>query len=180
MTEFRKEVPNNDPAYWHPLVVARWGILQPALERALRCRVRAAEGYRPDERQQWLYAQGRTAAQLKAKGIDPLFARTGPIITNAWSAKTSAHGFTLLPPYTGEQPTEELPAACALDLDVLGADGKPWTKDDPWDEFVVLTSDGGLLASIGLVHFHAVGKAVWDKPHIQLIEWSDVTHNLLV
>lgn len=162
--------PNVDPALWHTLTVQRWTVLQPLLEMRLGCTVRANEGYRYDARQQYLFGQGRTAAQLTAKGLDPALARPGPIVTNAWSAKTSAHGYML----------DGKPASCALDIVVLGADGTPWTKDDPWDQFVALTTDHGALASIGLVHFHRVGVAVWDRPHLQNVEYSDALHTLVL
>lgn len=175
---FDVEKANTDPQLWHPLLVQRWAQLQPLLERYLGCRAFVNEGYRPDARQAYLFGQGRTPEQLRAKGLDPSLARPGPIVTNAWSAKTSAHGI-VLPMCTADWPNG-IPASCALDILVLGTDGKPWTQDDPWDQFVMLTTDGGPLAYIGLVHFHALGKAVWDRPHLQLIEYSDDTHNLLV
>jgi hypothetical protein len=162
--------PNVDQALWHYLTVQRWTALQPLLETQLGCAAHVNEGYRYDARQQYLFGQGRTADQLRAMGLDPALARPGPIVTNAWSAKTSAHGYLL----------DGKPASCALDIVVLGADGKPWTKDDPWDQFVALTTDAGPLASIGLVHFHRPGIAVWDRPHLQLIEYSDHLHTLVV
>ena len=176
--QFVVSAPNRDPLLWHPLVIQRWALLQPALEHALGCRVVVNEGYRPDARQQWLYGQGRTPEQLRAKGLDAILARPGLVATNAWSAKTSAHGFVL--PICTEVWPDGVPASCALDLLVMGKDNVPWTKDDPWDQFVALTTDQGLLARIGLVHFHATGKQVWDRPHIQLIEYSDLLHNLLI
>lgn len=124
------------------------------------------EIFRPEERQQWLYGQGRTPAQCSVKGVPVDYARPGAVVTNAWSAKTSAHGY------------EEagLPASCAADLVPTGADGKPWTTDDDWTAYL------GVLEPIankhGLRHFHAPGKAVWDKPHIQLVEWNDSTLTL--
>lgn len=176
---FQKEVPNVDPALWHPLLVQRWWQLFPMLTHLLNCNVIVNEGYRPDLRQQWLYGQGRTAAQLKVKGIDPSFARPGLIVTNAWSAKTSPHGLTLPIVGTGEWP-DGRPAACALDIIVLGQDGKPWTKDDPWDEFIKLTTDDGPLTNYGLVHFKGPRNIVTDGPHLQMIEYDNHTHNLLV
>lgn len=175
---FDVEKANTDPQLWHPLVVQRWTQLQPLLERHLGCRTVVNEGYRPNARQAYLFGQGRTAMQLRVKGLDPSLARPGNIVTNAWSAKTSAHGF-VLPMCTAYWP-EGIPASCALDIIVLGQDDKPWTPDDPWDQFVALTTGTGPLANIGLVHFHAFGKQVWDRPHLQLIEYSDDTHNLLV
>src|SRR4029077_5725142 len=119
-------------------------------------------------RQQWLYGQGRSPVELELKAIDPRFARPGKIVTNAWSAKTSAHGWT----------EGGVPMSCALDVAPTGEDGRPWTADDPWDEFVSLVARLG--AQVGLVHFHAVGKAVWDRPHLQLAEWDDRAHTLTI
>ncbi len=169
---------NVDPNLWHPMVLQRWIILHPLLEAHLGCRVIVNEGYRPDARQAYLYGQGRSSAQLLAVGLSPTLARPGAIVTNAWSAKTSAHGF-VLPMCTADWP-DGIPASLALDVIPLGADGKPWTKDDPWDQFIALTTDNGPLASIGLVHFHRPGIKPWDAPHIQAVEYSDQTHNLLV
>lgn len=176
---FDVTTPNRDPALWHPLVVTSWGLLQPELEKALNCRTVVNEGYRPDARQAWLFGAGRTGMQLAAFHLDTALARPiEPKVTNAWSAKTSAHGY-VLPQCTAEWP-DGIPASAALDIIVLGADGKPWTKDDPWDAFVALTTDGGPLTKFGLIHFRAVGKQVWDKPHLQLIGWSDAQHTLLL
>lgn len=158
--------PNTDRALWHPLLVARWNELDLRLAAGgIPCRV--VEGYRSDERQQWLYAQGRT--------------RPGSIVTNAKTAKQSAHGYTLVPPYTGDVPPAAIPAACGIDVVPLGEDGKPWTADDDWPRFVGMTTEPDSIGwNIGLIHFHAPGKAVWDKPHLQLREWSDLSHDLVI
>ncbi len=170
---------NVDPALWHPMIVQGWGQLAPVLEAQLGVQVAVFEGYRPDARQQWLYGQGRTPAQLKAKGLDPMLARPDlPIVTNAWSAKTSAHGY-VLPICTVDWP-DGVPSTLALDIMIYDAAGTAWAKDAPWDQFVALTTDGGPLSHFGLVHFHAPGKVVWDKPHLQWVGWSDLTHGLVV
>lgn len=124
------------------------------------------EIFRSDDRQKWLYAQGRTQVDCTAKGIDPSWARSGPIVTNAWSALTSAHGHM----------EDGLPAACAADLVPVGADGKPWTKDDDWAGYI--TTMEPIANKYGLRHFHAPGKAPTDKPHIQLVEWDDASLTL--
>jgi hypothetical protein len=153
-------------------------VLREALETQHGIVLVVNEVYRPEPRQQWLYGAGRPAELLLSRNIPIEWARpTEPIVTNAWSAATSAHGYTLVPPYTGETPPALLPAACALDVVPVGADGRPWTVDDRWDEFVQRVAEIG--SRIGLIHFHAPGKAVWDKPHLQLVEWSDTQHTLL-
>lgn len=166
------ETPDRNPAHVHPACWQRWLDLYPALEKRLGCRMMLAEGYRSDARQGWLYGQGRTADQLRARGVDPGYARSGPVVTNAWSAATSAHGWTV----------SGTPAAAALDVVPLGPDGRPWTADDQWSLFVALTDEptDALVRAHGLVHFHAPGKTVWDKPHIQMVEWSDAEHRLVL
>lgn len=129
--------------------------------------VQRIEVYRSDDRQRWLYAQGRTAADCRSRGVNPLWARPGPIVTHAWSAKTSAHGFTN---------PDGTPAACAGDYAVLGPDGKPWTADDPWVEFM-----RWCLANeqfYGLRHFGPPLHPVTDQPHLQLVEYNDTTGRL--
>ena len=143
--------PDRDLSKGHPLLQDRW----PTLLRLLTGQgfmMMVNEVYRPEERQQWLYAQGRTAEQCVAKGIRADWARPGKIVTNAWSAATSAHGYTLM----GE------PAAAALDVVPVGPDSKPWSADDPWDAFVGLLSRIG--PQVGLVHFthHGVVTDVQD------------------
>lgn len=106
------------------------------------------------------------------------FARpTEKIVTGAWSAAVGAHGWLDV----GDPPTLRKPASCALDAVPVGEDGRPWTQDDDWQRFVDLTDDimdvGGRF---GLIHFHAPGKDVWDKPHLQLVEWSDAEHRLIL
>jgi hypothetical protein len=126
------------------------------------------EVYRSDERQAWLYGQGRTALDLEAVGLDPALARPGERVTNAWSAKLSAHGWT----------EAGLPAAAAFDLMPLGPDGQAWTADDPWDEFVRVVAEQA--EKVGLRHFAKPGKPPWDRPHVQLSEWSDMEHRLVL
>jgi len=161
--------PDRDWGKAHPLLRPRYEKLNKALLEGHGIALWVGEIFRSDERQQWLYAQGRTAADCLAKGIRPEWARPGPVVTNAWSARTSAHGHT----------SNGNPSACAIDVVPLGADGRPWTKDDDWDKFVQLTTDGGSVGfDCGLVHFHRPGVAVWDKPHLQLVEWFDSIHDL--
>lgn len=148
----------------HGLLKLRWPKLDARLRKAgLECQV--IEVYRPDARQQWLFGQGRTGEQLEARGIDPRFARPGAIVTDAWSALTSAHGWT-----EGGNP-----AAAAMDIDPVGLDGRPWTADDQWDPMVSLVASCAALS--GLVHFMTRGK-VTDRPHLQLVEWSDRLHTM--
>lgn len=166
-----KTVPDRDLLKLHPLTRSRWAALKPDLERILGCTMLLTEGYRSDERQQWLFGAGRDANVLEAHRINRGWARpTEPRVTNASSAETSAHGWLN---EAGQ------PASAAIDVVPLGADGKPWSLDDPWADFVQLTTDRGLLAvQHGLVHFHGAGKQVWDKPHLQLDSWDDATHTL--
>lgn len=164
------EVPDRDLTKGHRLLQARWPALKSILERELQTTFLVNEVFRSDLRQQWLYGQGRTPEQCAEKGVPVEFAREGLIVTNAWSAKVGAHGWE----------EHGLPASCALDVIPLGEDGKPWTVDDPWDGFVELTttpdSPGG---QIGLIHFTSSGK-VSDKPHLQLREYSDLVHKLIL
>ena len=160
----------------HPLLQERWTVLNGILLRKYGWTMLVIEVYRPELRQQWLYGQGRTVEQLRAKGImRPAFARPKmKRVTNAWSARVSAHGCMIRGP-AGTW----IPAAAGLDVVPVGEDKRPWTKDDPWDPFVVAITTEGL--SVGLVHFHSHGKGVTDRPHLQLWpEWSDVTHRLMV
>lgn len=151
----------------HPLLQDRWDRLNRRLRDRYGWKMQVIEVYRPELRQQWLYAQGRTVGQVKLHGINFAFARRGLIVTNAWSAKLSAHGCT----------QGVIPAAAALDVVPLGPDGKAWTGDDPWDPFVIALAAEG--PGFGLVHFHGKNKQVTDRPHLQLWpEWSDVTHRL--
>lgn len=126
---------------------------------------------RSDQRQGWLWCQGRPLVDVVARGFPKEWARRGGIVTNAWSAKLSAHGFTI----------NGVPAACGTDLIPVGADRKPWTADDRWSDFVALSDDmNDVGGQLGLIHFHAPGKAVWDRPHVQCIEWSDAKHGMVI
>ncbi len=161
--------PDRDWSKAHPLLLPRYLALVIALPSELGLWVN--EIYRSDDRQRWLYAQGRTADQCSQRDVDPAWARPGPIVTNAWSAATSPHGFLL----------NGLPAAAALDVVPLGADGRPWTRDDDWALFVQLTTDPSSIGGqIGLVHFHRPGVAMWDQPHLQLREWSDSQRTVIL
>lgn len=151
----------------HPLLRDRWEWLNEYL-RSQGHSMLVVEVFRSNERQGWLYGAGRTPEAMKLKRLPPYWARPEePRVTNAWSSSTSAHGLMI----------DGRPAAAALDVVPVGRDGKPFTADDPWDEFVATIAKVG--PRYGLVHFHAPGKAVWDRPHLQLIEWSD-RHRRLV
>lgn len=161
--------PDKDLAKAHPLVQTRWPVMQRELETKHGLILIVNEVYRPNARQQWLYGAGRGGEQLVAKGIPAEWARPAEkIVTNAWSSETSAHGWV----------EDGKPAACALDVVPVGADGKPWTADDRWDDFLKAVVQVG--RTIGLVHFHAPGKEVWDKPHLQLFEWDDALKQLVL
>lgn len=160
--------PDRELGKGHPLVRSRWPVLLAHLV-AEGFPMVVNEVYRPELRQQWLYGSGRTTRQMMDRGLSVTFARPfEPRVTNAWSARLSAHGWT-----EGNQP-----AAAALDVVPLGGDGRPWTRDDPWDAFVALLARIG--PEHGLVHFHSPGKGVWDRPHLQLVEWSDRDHRLIL
>lgn len=167
--EIAVKVPDRDPAKWHPLLRERWALMGDHLYQRVGKTI-VNEGYRADIRQAWLYGAGRTAEMLLAVGVPGEFARPNEEkVTNAWSAKLSAHGWEL---------DDGTPASCALDLVPLGADDKPWTKDDPWDDFVRVVAE--LAPKCKLVHFSKPGKKPWDKPHVQLVEWSDGLHRLVL
>jgi hypothetical protein len=162
-------VVDRDLTHAHRLVRMRWPVIQAVLRVQHRINTMVNETARSEGRQLYLYGAGRTAEWLKARGLDSRYARpTEPVVTNAWSAKLSAHGWM----------EEGKSAAAALDVVPLGGDGKPWTADDPWDAFVSIMAEIG--PPCGLVHFHAPGKQVWDKPHLQLVEWSDAQHALVL
>lgn len=163
--------PNTNPDLWHPLVQERWPLLRSRLT-ADGFLMWVNEGYRPELRQQWLYGQGRTVAECAAKGISPAFARPGLRVTNAWSARVSAHGVTRTDVYG-----RVVPASAALDVVPVGADGRPWSADDLWDPWLAKLAEYG--AGVGLVHFTSRGK-ISDMPHLQLSEWSDATHSLVL
>lgn len=159
--------PDRDPNNWHPLLLKRWPFFAGTLYQRVG-KVMVNEGWRSDSRQAWLYGQGRSPEELRAVGLDPTLSRPGPKVTNAWSARLSAHGWM----------ENDKPAACALDLVPLGTDDKPWSPDDPWDDFVRVVAE--LAPKSGLRHFSKPGKPPWDKPHVQLVEWSDGLHRLVL
>lgn len=160
--------PDRDLMKAHPLLRERWARLGGIL-LAAGIKTMIWEVYRSDERQAWLYGQGRTADDLKAVGLDPALARAGDKVTNAYSSALSAHGWRM---------PDGSPASAAFDLVPLGDDEKPWTPDDPWDSFVATVAQHAKLT--GLRHFAKPGKPPWDKPHVQLQEWDDKLHRLLV
>lgn len=165
---------DTDPGKAHPLLIDRWCWLKQRLRDGYGIQLLVIEIYRAELRQQWLYGNGRTVPQLQRYGISPAFSQPHlPIVTNAWSAKVSAHGCTRLDGAT------VVPASAALDVVPVGDDGRPWTADDRWDEFMAaLTVEG---VKLGLVHFLSRNKQVTDRPHLQLYpEWSDATHTLTI
>jgi hypothetical protein len=168
VTDLDMSRPDRDLTKGHPLLKERWPVLLARLT-ADGFPMMVNEVYRPELRQQWLYGAGRTVRQMMDRGLSTAFARpTEPRVTNAWSAHLSAHGWT----------EQNQPAAAALDVVPVGADGKPWSRDDPWDAFVALLARIG--PEYGLVHFHSPGKGVWDRPHLQLAEWSDSDHRVIL
>jgi hypothetical protein len=162
------ETPDRDPAKWHPLLRERWPKLAGRL-LAAGIRTMIWEGYRSGQRQAWLYGQGRTPEDLRLVGVNPGYARSGGRVTNAYSARLSAHGWEL---------PDGTPAAAALDLVPIGPDGRPWSLDDRWIDFVQFVAIS--TAETGLRHFSKPGKPPWDRPHVQLVEWSDPLHRLVL
>lgn len=158
-------VASRDLALMHPKGAERWLALKIHLETKFGMPMLLVEAYRPELRQQWLWAQGRTVEQCAEKGISTAFARAGAIVTNAWSAKKSAHGWT-----RKNEAGIVVAAAAAVDVVPVGPDNKPYTKDDEWDEFIAVLAREG--PSFGLVHFTSRGK-VTDRPHLQMVEWRD-------
>ena len=130
-------------------------------------RVQRVEVYRPDARQAWLYGQGRTPEALVAVGLDPALARAGAIVTNAWSAKTSAHGYVL---------ADGTPAAAGADYCVLDGLGRLWAADADWAGFMAWCLANEQTYAIR--HFGPPLHPVTDRPHVQLVEWSDSWHDL--
>src|SRR5260370_22437543 len=163
------DVPRPDPdlAKAHSLFRQR----APVWERAAAAAgfpVQRLEVFRSDERQRWLYGQGRTPEQLLVIGLDPVLACPElPRVTNAPTAHTSAHGYRL---------ADGTPAACAGDYCVLDAAGKLWAADAPWDAFMAWCLAHEQLYA--LRHFGPPAHPVTDRPHLQLVEYDDVTHTL--
>ena len=161
-------LPDRDLMKAHPVMRDRWAILAGHL-LAEGLKTMVWEVYRSDARQAFLFGYGRTAEELRAVGLDPALANPAEAkVTNAWTAKLSAHGWTRF---------DGSPAALAFDLVPLGADQKPWTKDDPWEEFVKVVAR--LATKSQLRHFTKPGKPPWDKPHVQAVEWSDALHRAI-
>ena len=61
-------------------------------------------------------------------------------------------------------------------MDPIGKDHMPFTADDPWDEVVAKIEEGA--QRFGLRHFRGAGGHITDRPHVQLLEWNDATHQL--
>lgn len=164
--------PLRDMTMAHPLVQERWPKLKAYLE-AHGFTMYVNEVFRYNRRQQWLYGAGRSIKQMKAIGLPPAWARPNEkIVTNASDCFKSAHGWT-----RQDERGYWVPAAAAIDVVPLGADGKPWTRDDPWDGVLKCLREGGY--EFGLVHFTKPGKDPWDRPHLQLKEWSDSEHRVI-
>lgn len=161
-----------DRATGHPDLVTRLADLESRM-KAKKMPYLEIEFFRYSARQGWLYGSGRGKAQMHAKGISEAYARPDePIVTNAWSAENSAHGWV-------RQVEDALwvPAAAAVDIVPVGPDDKPWTKDDPIAEFVAMVAE--CSAAVGLRHFRNAGGHVTDCDHIQLVEWRDDLHDLI-
>src|SRR6478735_5832524 len=76
----------------HPLVQDRWRVLEgKCMEAGFAMFLN--EVWRPDQRQQWLWGQGRTALECVRQGIPAKFARPGSIVTHSTRASNSAHGW---------------------------------------------------------------------------------------
>ena len=164
---YRPDRPVRDLTTAHSILRQRYMIWSNRM-RAAGFVVFVNEVYRYHVRQQWLYGAGRTAAECLAMNVPAACARPSePRVTNAASAETSAHGWT----------DRGMPASAALDVAPVGKDGKPWTADDPWDTWLACAL--ALEVETGLVHFRK-GQSVWDKPHLQLKEWSDVLHRVVL
>lgn len=160
-----------DPASAHPLLPPRLADLESRMV-ARKMPYLLLEFFRYDARQGWLYGGGRSSAQLTIKGISEAYARPdAPIVTDAWSAATSAHGWT-----RQNDAGIWVPAAAAVDLIPVGRDGKPFTADDPLAEFIALVAE--CSAAVGLRHFRRASGQIWDKDHVEMVEYSNATHQL--
>ncbi len=161
-----------DMSTGHPLLQQRW----PALALWLHGQgfpILVTEVFRYDARQAWLFGHGRRPEQLAVHGLSASLSQPHlPVVTNAWSAATSAHGVTRL-----NESGVTIPAAAALDAVPVGVDGKPYTADDPWDAVIAAIEEGA--PRFGLHHFRTGGR-ITDKPHLELIEYSNATHTLVI
>lgn len=165
--------PSRDIALAHPLVQQRWPVLKAKLE-ARGIPMFLNEAYRYDARQKWLFGAGRTGDECARYGVPRAYARPKEArVTNAYSCGTSAHGWTRV-----DERGILVPAAAAIDVVPVGADGKPWTKDDDWKGFLAALVEDGY--AVGLVHFHKPGAPPTDKPHLQLREWSDKVFKVIL
>jgi hypothetical protein len=167
---FDVTTPNRDMAFAHPWLRSSVARLQSVLElRGYPTKI--IEVFRYDLRQQWLFGAGRTAAQCAIRGVGEHLARPlAKVVTNAWSAATTAHG------HIEQLGGAWVPASCAVDIVPVGADGIPFTADDPWDDFTgTLEADAN---ACGLRHFRNSAGHVSDLDHLQLSSWNDATHTL--
>lgn len=164
--------PVKDPATGHPETQRRWTALKAwLLTHGFSDGMLDVEWYRYEARQQWLFGASRTGDAIVRYGCPRSYARPDdPWRTNAYSASTSAHGNVRRDPTSGLF----VPASAALDCVPLGPDGKPFTGDDPWPEFI----DAVREANLGLRHFVDAQGRVKDQDHLQLDEWSDAKHAL--
>lgn len=118
----------------------------------------------------WHPALVRRWEQL-APNIEALLSCTVHVVNGFSPSRTSPHGF-VLPVQTEEWPGG-VPAAAALDFIVEG-----WTPGSPqWIHLARLLEIGAPLARYGLIRGVASSSGVIQ---VQLVEWSDVTHNLVV
>lgn len=156
----------------HPELQRRWAALKAwLLAHGFADGILEIEVYRYEARQQWCFGASRVADVIVRYGCPARYARPNdPWLTNAYSAATSAHGVTRRDPVTGLI----VPASAAIDCAPVGPDGRPFTKDDPWPEFVAAVK----TANLGLRHFTDARGHVKDQDHLQLDEWSDSLHRL--
>jgi hypothetical protein len=161
-----------DLATGHPFLQERVPKLRSLLEmRGYPTMV--IEVYRYNIRQQYLFGGGRTGIDCIRRGVPSEFARPNDkVVTDAWLSLTSAHGYTI-----SDSTGRIVPAAAAIDIVPVGADGKPFTADDQWADFLgKLEADAN---ACGLRHFRNAHHEITDPPHLQLVEWDDAIRSLV-
>lgn len=175
------EVPDADPAKWHSVMQQRVPPMLNFLFARFGYKAKVFEGYRSEQRQQWLWAQGRSAEDCAAAGVPEEFARPGQIVTNASSAATSAHGYTVTAPTSGvvtpgmAQEFSVTPAALAVDV-IPDEEAHPFADEVFFDAFAGAMEQ--TVELFGLRHFYRKDGTCWDKPHVQAVEWDDATSGL--
>lgn len=97
------------------------GRVAPALQRVLplveealqaaKIPFRRFETFRPNERQWYIFGQGRTADALRDAGVPERYARPGRIVTKARDASYSLHGYGLAVDYIHPTLKWDAPAA---------------------------------------------------------------------